>query len=134
MKRKDRKNKGKGTCFQFILPGLIILLLLTSMAQAQSALEDEHLDFVHMRADLEKSAAPPNRPQVSEISSSFSTVLVGEFPVSHWWQNYPQSPLPPVSAFTLQTNLCKYLDTCPTPGAVSRDEPSDEELTDDGLM
>ena len=30
-----------------------------------------------------------------------------------------QCPLPPVSAFSLQTNLLKYLDTWPTPGATT---------------
>jgi hypothetical protein len=121
MTRKDRENNGKVTCFQFILPGLIILLLLTSMTYA---------------GELEKSAQPSDRPQAAaQISSSYNTARVGELPVLHIWQNNHQSPLAPVSAFDLQANLCKYLDTCPTPGAtVSRDEPSDEELTDDGLM
>ncbi|MGO8761057.1 MAG: hypothetical protein ACLP2P_05410 [Desulfobaccales bacterium] len=40
-------------------------------------------------------------------------------------------PLPPVSAFTLQTDLRKYLETWPTPGATAT-EAWPEYLPEDG--
>jgi hypothetical protein len=41
-------------------------------------------------------------------------------------------PLPPVSAYSLQTDLCKYLETWPTPGSTATEDwpeyfPEDEE-------
>ena len=40
-------------------------------------------------------------------------------------------PLPPTSAFSLQTNLCKYLETWPTPGSTTT-EAWPEYVPEDG--
>jgi hypothetical protein len=44
----------------------------------------------------------------------------------NWVQ--PLSPLPPASAFSLQTNLSKYLETWPTPGTTGSDAWPDSSL------
>jgi hypothetical protein len=40
-------------------------------------------------------------------------------------------PLPPASVFSLQTNLCKYLETWPTPGSTTT-EAWPEYIPEDG--
>jgi hypothetical protein len=133
---KDDSKKRMVNCFRFIPPGLITFLLLTSMAYAQSAREDRRLSSLHIDAKFQRFEQSSDRSQVAQQApSGFNESLVDKISASRLGQNHPQSPLPPVSAFSLQTNLCKYLDTWPTPGAtVSQDGPSDEELTDDDLM
>jgi hypothetical protein len=109
---QDAKKSGITTGLRFILLGVITLLWFSSMAQAQSGW-----------------------PTPFQTTPRFHTDLVGKPFASRWWQTNFRSPLPPASAFALQTNLRKYLDTWPTPGAtVSRYETPDEELTDDELM
>jgi len=120
-----RENAG----IRFILPGLAILMLLVSMASAKSVRGDATQDLLPQHPYLVESSV------ADESAVGFSTNLVTESATSHWRQTTSQPLLPPVSAFALQANLRKFLDTWPTPGStVARDEPPDEELTDEDLM
>jgi hypothetical protein len=121
---------------RFILPGLVILMLLVSLASAQSVRENAPQDLLPQHPYLEEPVRLSDRPSVAgEPTLGFSTNLVAEPSVSHWWRTSSQSPFPHASAFALQTNLSKFLDTWPAPGTtVARDEPPDGELTDDDLM
>jgi hypothetical protein len=121
---------------RFILPGLVTLMLLVSMASAQSVRGDVPQDLLPQHPILEKSVRLSDRPsEADQPALVFSTNLVAEPAASHWWQATSHSPLPPASAFSLQADLGKFLDTWPTPGTtVARDEPPDGELTDEDLM
>jgi hypothetical protein len=132
-------------CPRFILLGLILLLLLAGPARGQSRwppapgeyiAADRGEPQVVLRGDLFKandrlkqSPRHPAPPQVADQAApGWPQDLVGESPpASGPWPAHPWCPLPPASAFSLQTNLCKYLDTWPTPGAtVAPDEPADD--------
>jgi hypothetical protein len=121
---------------QFILSGFVILMLLVSTASAQSVRGDVPRYLLPQHPYLEKSVRLPDRSSVAdEFAGGFSTNLVAEPAASHRWQTTSQCPLPPASAFALQANLHKFLDTWPTPGiTAARDEPPDGELTDEDLM
>lgn len=127
---------GENAGIRFILPGLVALMLLVSMAPAQSVRGDAPQDLSPQHHYLDNSVRLPDRPSLADAPAlGFSTNLVAEPAASHWWQTTSQSPLPPASAFTLQANLRKFLDTWPTPGTtVPRDEPPDGVLTDEDLM
>ena len=131
-----RENTAIVTCRKLIFPGLIILMLLASMAYGQSALKARPQDLPRQPVNPAASVRLADRSQVIALTTaSFTTALVGEPSASRWWQTASQSPLPPASAFALQTDLGKYLEAWPTPGTtVAKDEPPDEELTDDDLM
>ena len=132
----DVENTGIAACFRFILPALVILMLLVSMALAQPVRGDVPQDLLLQHHYPDNSVRLPDRPAAADQpASGFSTNLVAEPTASRWWQTTSRSPLPPASVFALQTNLSKFLDTWPTPGAtVARDEPPDGELADEDLM
>ncbi|MFA4904037.1 MAG: hypothetical protein WC600_14990 [Desulfobaccales bacterium] len=119
---------------RFILTGLVTLMLLVSMASAQSVRGDAPQDLLPQPPCLEKSIRPPDRPSVAD-ESAIGTNFGTEPAASHRFQATSLSPLPPASAFALQADLRKFLDTWPTPGTtVARNEPPDGELTDEDLM
>lgn len=126
----------ENTGIRFILPGLVTLMLLVSMASAQSVRADGPQDLLPQPPYPEKFVRLPDRPSVADQPAlSFSNNLVAEPPASRWWLATSQPPLPPASAFALQANLRKFLYTWPTPGTtVARDEPPDGELADEDLM
>ncbi len=124
------------TRIRFLLPGLVILMLLASMAAPQSVRGAVPQDLMPQPPCLEKSVRLPDQTLAADQSAlKFSINVVAEPTAPPWWQTTSQSPLPPASAFALQTNLCKYLDNWPTPGTTAtRDEPPDGELADEDLM
>ncbi len=131
-----RENVGIATCSRLILLGIIILMLLASMAAPQSVRGDVPQDLMPQPLHPEKSVRLPDQTLAADQSAlKFSMNVVAEPTAPRWWQTTSLSPLPPASAFALQTNLCKYLDNWPTPGTtVARDGPPDGELADEDLM
>jgi hypothetical protein len=115
---------------------LVILMLLVSLASAQSVRVNAPQDSLPQHPYLKELVRLPDRPSViDEPALGFSTNLVAKPAASHWWQTSSRCPLPPASAFALQADLRKFLDTWPTPGTtVALDEPPDGELADDDLM
>jgi hypothetical protein len=127
--------------------GFIALLLLLSPAPGQSTrlsggsptflpgeskVRPENLSPPGLRsAALDReNFDPPARPQVTSLPASeiHRNVIVrpaslGRLP----WR----CPLPPASAFHLQTNLRKYLETWPTPGSTTS-EAWPEYVPEDG--
>jgi hypothetical protein len=85
--------------------------------QRANALESIPADLGQKPDNLEKS-----RRRLARTSAQNS---VSQASGSSWQSANWQCPLPPASAFSLQTNLRKYLETWPTPGAtVARGEPA----------
>jgi hypothetical protein len=124
----------KNVRIRFIFTGLVTLMLFVSMASAQSVRGDAPQDLFPQPPSLEQSVPLPDRPSVAD-ESAIGTNLGTEPAASHRFQTTSQSPLLPASAFALQADLRKFLDTWPAPGTtVARDEPPDEELIDEDLM
>jgi len=113
--------------------GLIALLLLPALAPGQSAWpsgvspsslpgESEvgrgNLSPANLRsaaAGRETPARPLARPPVASLPACGSRQNSAVEPAA--WGRLPwPCPLPPASAFHLQTNLRRYLETWPTPG------------------
>jgi hypothetical protein len=141
---------------RLILLGLLAPLLLTAAATGQSgwpppipkfflpappgpeataARQARPQDPAKLHPDLQQSAGPPApAPLAGRAASGFHQKFRPEPAVPGWPPANPNSPWPPASAFVLQTNLRKYLDTWPTPGATSTDDwpeyvgESDQEL------
>jgi hypothetical protein len=134
-------------CRRLILLGLLAPLLLTGAAAGQSAwpppipkfffpapsdpeaaapLQARPQDLAKLHPDLQPSAGPPApAPIAGRPTPGFHQKFRPEPTAAGW---------PPASAFALQTNLRKYLDTWPTPGATATDDwpeyvrESDQEL------
>ncbi len=128
--------------------GLIALLLLPALAPGQSAwpsgvaptslpgaseVRPGNLSPPGLRSaalDRENPGRHPARPQVASLPASgihqnvtVRPAALGRLP----WR----CPLPPASAFHLQTNLRKYLETWPTPGSTTT-EAWPEYVPEDG--
>lgn len=133
---------------RIILLAIIVLLVLPALAPGQSAwpsagpptslqsaspVRPGNLSPPGLRsAALDREdpgrylASPPvARPPAPGIQQNLTVkpVASGRFP----WR----CPLPPASAFHLQTNLRKYLETWPTPGSTTS-EAWPEYITEDG--
>jgi hypothetical protein len=121
---------------RFFLPGLVLLMLLASMAAAQSVRGDVPQDLMLQPLHLGNSVRLPDRPAAADQPAlKFSMKVVAEPTASRRWQTTSESPVSPASIFAWQTNLCKYLDNWPAPGAtVALDDPPDGELDDEDLM
>ena len=131
--------------------GLIALLLLLAPAPGQSAwsaggsptslagvsqVRPENLSLLSPRSAAlnRENFGHPACPQVASLPASGihrnSTVRPAIWGRLPW-----RCPLPPASAFPLQTNLRKYLETWPTSGSTATDawpeyEPEDGEDVD----
>lgn len=141
---------------RLILLGLLAPLLLTAAASGQSAWpppipkfflpapsdpeaaparQARPQDLAKLHLDLQPSAGPPAPAAVAgRPAPGFHQKSRPEPAAAEWPPANPNSPWPPASAFALQTNLRKYLDTWPTPGATATDDwpeyvgESDQEL------
>jgi hypothetical protein len=143
---------------RLILLGLLAPLLFTAAAAGQSAWpppipkfflpassepeaapahQDLPQDLAKLHPDLQLPAgAPAPAPDTGQPASGFPKKFRPEPPAPEWPPTDPNSPWPPASAsaFALQTNLRKYLDTWPTPGATATEDwpeyvgESDQEL------
>jgi hypothetical protein len=109
---------------RFIPLGVITLLLLTAPARGQSAWpppdaqtslpgEAEARQGNCFSPDLRTPVRGPGFPQ-PRLGKPSSPAAPGWVPAL--------SPLPPASAFSLQTNLRQYLETWPTPGTTGSDD------------
>jgi hypothetical protein len=92
-----KKSSRLAAALRFILPGLIALLLLAAPVHGASG-------------------QPPGGDQTSPRGEPGVTRGSG------WGPSGPRCPLPPASAFSLQTNLHTYLETWPTPGSTSAED------------
>jgi hypothetical protein len=150
-----RRAAGPG----FILLGLITLLLLPATSRGQSgggpgvpqlpppgASEVGRLNPGEDPGKPWARQAPPRdlRPAADNLRESGRQLA--SRPASGVHQNLPvkpaasgwlpsQCPLPPASAFILQTNFRKYLETWPTPGSTATGDwpeyiPEDEDNLD----
>jgi hypothetical protein len=141
---------------RLILLGLLAPLLLSAAAAGQSAWpppipkfflpipsnpgapaarQAHRQNLAKLHLDLEKSARPlAPAPVAAQPPSGLSQQFRPEPAALGWPPANPNSPCPPASAFVLQSNLRKYLDTWPTPGATATDDwpeyvgESDQEL------
>ncbi len=141
---------------RLILLGLLAPLLLTAAAAGQSAWpppipkfflpapsgpeaaparQTRYQDLAKLHLDLQPSAGPPApAPVAGRPASGLHQKFRPDPAAPGWPPANPNSPCQPASAFALQTNLGKYLDTWPTPGATSTDDwpeyvgESDQEL------
>jgi hypothetical protein len=96
MKTLSRQKSSWPTlALRIVLPGLLALLLLAAPGHGASGLPP---GFAH----------PPG--------------LGAHHGRPGWGPASPQCPLPPASAFSLQTNLRKYLETWPTPGSTATED------------
>jgi hypothetical protein len=130
------ESTGITTGFRLVIMGMLTLWLLAAAAYAQSEGQVLFQNLLDEPAHLEKSGPLPEQHTPADyLSPGLHRALQGELAASHWWQTGLRDPLPPASVFAMQANLCKYLDTWPTPGlTVSPEQPPSEELTDDDLM
>ena len=134
-------------CLRVTCLGLVALLLLPAPAPGQSAwssgvpstslqsvspVRPENLFPPGLRSVAldRKNFDDPARPQVASLPVSgihqnltVRPAALGRLP----WR----CPLPPASAFHLQTNLRKYLETWPTPGSTTS-EAWPEYVPEDG--
>ena len=146
----------RAACRRLILLGLLAPLLLTAVAAGQSAWpppipkfflpassdpdatparQDHPQDIAKLHPDLQPLAGPPTpTPVAGWPASGLHQQFPPELAASRWPPANPNSPRPPTFAFVLQTDLRKYLDTWPTPGATATDDwpeyvgESDQEL------
>ena len=128
--------------------GLIALLLLPALAPGQSAwpsggpptslpgaseVRPGNLSPPGLRSAApgrENLARHPARPQVASRPASGFHQNLAVLPAASVWRP-SQCPLPPASAFHLQTNLRQYLETWPTPGSTTT-EAWPEYVPEDG--
>ena len=132
--------------FRFILPGLLTPLLFTAAAFGQCGWPAPvkralvPIRFTQKAAPVSPGYHPPG-PQAGEDSGeppkaqgADSWQTPADLQPSSHHAATSNSPLPPASAFGLQTNLRRYLKTWPTPGTTVTDEcpeyvgESDDEL------
>jgi hypothetical protein len=137
----------RAACHRLILLGLLAPLLFTSAAAGQSAWPPPIPKFF-LPASSDPDATPACRarpqdltkppPDLQPAAGPPAPTPVVVQPASSFHQQFHFKPaatgLPPASAFALQTDLRKYLDTWPTPGATTTDDwpeyvgESDQEL------
>jgi hypothetical protein len=145
----------RGASRRLILLGLLAPLLLSAAAAGQSAWpppipkfflpassdpeaaarQAHPQNLAKLNLDLQKSARPlAPAPVAAQPPSGLRQHFRPEPAALGWPPANPNSPGPPASAFVLQSNLRKYLDTWPTPGATATDDwpeyvgESDQEL------
>jgi hypothetical protein len=107
----------RAASLRVILLGLMVPLLLTATAFGQCGWPAPvKKALVPIRFD---QRAVPDSPGPSPSAAKARGDL-GEPSDRH--PSTPNSPLPPASAFTLQTNLRQYLETWPTPGTKVTDD------------
>jgi hypothetical protein len=134
-------------CRRLILLGLLAPLLLTGAAAGQSAWPPP-IPKIFLPAPSAPEAAPVSQarsrdlaklhPDLQPSAGGSAPAPVAGRPASGLHKKFRPDPAaagwPPASAFPLQTNLRKYLDTWPTPGATATDDwpeyvgESDQEL------
>ena len=121
---------------RIIFLAIIVLLLLPALAPGQSAwpsggpptalpgeseVRPGNLSPPGLRSaalNLENPSRHPARPQVASLPASGMHQNVTVRPASLGRLPW-RCPLPPASAFHLQTNLRQYLETWPTPGSTT---------------
>jgi hypothetical protein len=141
---------------RLILLGLLAPLLFTAAAAGQSAWpppipkffqpassepeatpahQDPPQDLAKLNPDLQIAAGSPAPASDTGQPASGSSKKFGPEPAAPGWPPADlNSPLPPTSAFALQTNLRQYLETWPNPGATATEDwpeyvgESDQEL------
>ena len=132
---------------RIICLGLITLLLLPALAPGQSARPsgDPPTSLQSASPVRPGNLTPPGLRSVALDRENFdhpARPQVASLPASEMHQNVTvrpailgrlpwRCPLPPASAFHLQTNLRKYLETWPTPGSTST-EAWPEYVPEDG--
>jgi hypothetical protein len=132
--------------FRFILPGLIAPLLFTAAAFGQCGWPAPvkralvPIRFAQKAAPASRGYQPPGPkagddsgepPKAQGADSCLTPAGLKPSPHPPATSN---SPLPPASAFGLQTNLRRYLEAWPTPGtAVTDDCPEYVGGSDDDL-
>jgi hypothetical protein len=132
--------------FRFILPGLIAPVLLATAAFGQCGWPAPvkralvPIRFAQKAASASQGYQPPgpnprdDPGEPPEARSVDSCLTPAKPKPSRRHPGIPNCPLPPASAFGLQTNLRRYLETWPTPGTTFTDErpeyvgESDEDL------
>jgi len=132
---KSKAPPGMTAGLRFILLGWAILLLFATDTPGQSGWPPPFkTPFIpaksHQEAALREdifqtspSVSPRHlvpSPPFSQAASGSSQNLSGPPPAGA--PDRPWCPLPPTSAFSLQTNLRKFLETWPTPGATESEE------------
>jgi hypothetical protein len=136
---KPRANKTwRAAGFRFILPGLLAPLLFTAAAFGQCGWPAPIKRALVPIRFAQKAAPGPQARDDSgeppEAQSADSWLAPANLKPSHRHSATSNSPLPPASAFGLQTNLRRYLKTWPTPGTTATDEwPEDGGDSDEGL-
>ena len=123
--------------FCIILPGMLTLLFLAGGACAQADRQVGFQNLLDKPHHVKKSAPLPAMVGVADnLPPELHLALSRQLSASHWWQTNLTDPVPSASVFATQTNLCKYLDTWPTPGqTVCPDKPPPpEDLTDNDLI
>lgn len=131
---------------RFILPGLIAPLLFTAAAFGQCGWPAPvkralvPIRFVQKAASASREYQPPepnardDPGEAPEARGADPCLTPAKLKPSRRHPGTPNCPLPPASAFGLQTNLRRYLETWPTPGTTFTDEcpeyvgESDEDL------
>jgi hypothetical protein len=128
--------------------GLITLLLLPFLAPGHSAwpagapstpyqgvspVRTGNLSSPGIRSgelDRGNPGRHPARTQTPRGTAAGFHQNLAELPAASIWRS-SRCPLPPASAFPLQTNLRMYLETWPTPGSTAT-EPWPEYVPEDG--
>jgi hypothetical protein len=133
--RKSKASPWMAASLRFTFLAVIILLLFAAAAPGQSGWPPP-FKIPLIPATSHQKAAPSPRTVLRLSESPRHLALtpvagqaVPQLPQDLWDQPAVsgqgpahQCPLPPASAFSLQTNLRKYLETWPTPGATGRDD------------
>jgi hypothetical protein len=131
--------------FRFILPGLIAPLLFTAAAFGQCGWPVPvkralvPIRFTQKAAPASRGYQPPGSQArddsgvtaVQEAPGADSGLPPANLKPSHRHRADPNSPLPPASAFGLQTNLRRYLETWPTPQTTVTDDCPDYVIDSD---
>jgi hypothetical protein len=149
MKTRHREKPARLTAgLRLTFLGLIALLLLPALLPGHSAWPAGTPPTPHQGASqvrpgnlsppgLRSTAAgqdncgrDPARDQVARRPASRFHQNLAVLPAASIWRP-SRSPLPPASAFHLQNNLRKYLETWPTPGSTTT-EAWPEYVPEDG--
>jgi hypothetical protein len=103
--------------------------------EAAPARQARPQDLAKLHPDLQPAAGLPTpAPVVGWPASGLHQKFHPDPAAPGWPPANPNSPRPPASAFPLQTDLRKYLDSWPTPGATAAEDwpeyvgESDQEL------
>jgi hypothetical protein len=126
----------RAAVFRFILPGLIAPLLFTAAAFGQcgwpAPIKRALVPIRFAQKAGPQAGDDSGEPPKAQGADSWLAPANPE--PSHRPSATSNSPLPPASAFGLQTNLRRYLKTWPTPGTTATDAcpeyvgDSDEDL------